>query len=182
MIDTIIKGTGNSRTLRTVPNALTMYPDHVSMLQAMINGTFPIDLGGLQMVGLDQKGTDLNKANLLKDATAVLLGLGMDAVIDDALKELSKRTQIERGSYNGTGAAFGSGNPKTINFSFSPQLVFIASYNEATWAMFRPVGYARFTTTGKSVVVSWGEKSMSFYTGGTQLNENGVTYYYIGMG
>lgn len=37
-----------------------------------------------------QEGTPLSKANLLKDATAALLGLGSDAVPDDALAELGK--------------------------------------------------------------------------------------------
>lgn len=35
-----------------------------------------------------QEGTPLNKASLLKDATAALFGLGTDAVPDDAFKEL----------------------------------------------------------------------------------------------
>lgn len=35
-----------------------------------------------------QQGTPLNKASLLKDATAALFGLGTDAVPDDALNEL----------------------------------------------------------------------------------------------
>lgn len=37
-----------------------------------------------------QEGTPLNKANLLKDATAALFGLGTDAVPDDALHLLSR--------------------------------------------------------------------------------------------
>ena len=37
-----------------------------------------------------QEGTPLNKANLLKDATAALYGLGTDAVPDDALHLLSR--------------------------------------------------------------------------------------------
>lgn len=37
-----------------------------------------------------QAGTPLNKATLLKDATAALFGLGTDAVPDDALKLLSR--------------------------------------------------------------------------------------------
>lgn len=40
-----------------------------------------------------QEGTPLNKASLLKDATAALFGLGTDAVPDDVLAELGKYKQ-----------------------------------------------------------------------------------------
>ena len=40
-----------------------------------------------------QEGTPLNKANLLKDATAVLFGLGTDAVPDEVLSFLGKYAQ-----------------------------------------------------------------------------------------
>lgn len=64
MVDTIIKGTGNSRTLKTVPNAAALYPDFQSMLQAMADGTFPIDIGPLNPLGCDVVGTPLNAATL----------------------------------------------------------------------------------------------------------------------
>ena len=41
-----------------------------------------------------QEGTPLNKGSLLKDTTAALLGLGADAVPDDALKKLSGKLKI----------------------------------------------------------------------------------------
>lgn len=96
MQDTIIKGTGNSRTIKTVPNALTLYPDWPTALQAMINGTFPIDIGPLSASGVNTMGTALNKANLLSDETAGIFGFGADATVDDVLKKV---VAVETGSY-----------------------------------------------------------------------------------
>ena len=68
MRDTIIKGAGNSRLLKSVPNALTLYPTHEALMQALATSGLPIDLLGLQAAGVEQMGTDLNKATLLSDA------------------------------------------------------------------------------------------------------------------
>ena len=51
MKDGIIKGSGNSRYLRTVANALTLYPNYESFIAALIQGTFPIDLNGINSSG-----------------------------------------------------------------------------------------------------------------------------------
>lgn len=88
MKDTIAKGSGNSRTLASVPNFLTLYPTYEAFAQALIDRTLPIDLGPLNPSGLAQKGDDLNKANLLTDPTAELLGLDSTAVPNDALMAL----------------------------------------------------------------------------------------------
>lgn len=101
MTDTLIKGSGNSRSLKTVPNALTLYPTYQDMMAAMAAGSFPIDLGPLNPIGLDTKGTDLNKASLLKDTTAALFGLGVNAVPDDALKQIANLGGIiETGTFS----------------------------------------------------------------------------------
>ncbi len=90
MKETVIKGAGNSRSLRTVPNALTLYPTTQAMLQAMIDGTFPIDLGPLNPAGLVQRGTDLNPANLLSDETAALYpNLPEDPTPNDAFSSIA---------------------------------------------------------------------------------------------
>lgn len=68
MKDTIIKGAGNSRLLKSVPNVLTLYPTYESFVQALATSGLPIDLLGLQAAGVEQMGTDLNKATLLSDA------------------------------------------------------------------------------------------------------------------
>lgn len=72
MQDTIIKGTGNSRSIRIPPGSVTRYPTVQAMLQAMENGDFPIDLGPPNPAGVERMGTELNKANLLSDDTAAL--------------------------------------------------------------------------------------------------------------
>lgn len=88
MKDTIIKGSGNSRMLASVPNFLTLFPSYEAFGQALIKGELPIDLGPLNAAGLEQRGNDLNKATLLQDATAELLGLDNSAVPNDALMAL----------------------------------------------------------------------------------------------
>lgn len=99
-----------------------------------------------------QEGTPLNKATLLKDATAALFGKTNAAVPDDILSLLSKSVLaqtvgedttltnvlgtkltvgglIESGSYVGTGT-YEQANPNTLTFSFVPYMVVIL-YNSA---------------------------------------------------
>ena len=75
MKDMVPKGTGNSRTLKSVANFLTLYPTYNDFAAALVAGTLPIDLGAINSAGCDEVGTPLNKANLLTDATATALGL-----------------------------------------------------------------------------------------------------------
>ena len=89
MQDGIIKGTGNSRYLKSISNFLTQYPTYQDFVAALVAGTLPIDLNGLNETGWDQIGTALNKANLLSDETAALLGLGSDATPDEAFLALN---------------------------------------------------------------------------------------------
>ena len=49
-----------------------------------------------------QVGTPLNKATLLKDATAALFGLGTDAVPDDVLKQIPKTVGFQEGDIRTT--------------------------------------------------------------------------------
>lgn len=86
MIDSVLKGTGNSRFLKSAVPAGTSWADALAMLQA---GTFPIDFNGINTDGFQQVGTPLNKANLLKDATAAQIGLPPTATPDDAFKILA---------------------------------------------------------------------------------------------
>ena len=62
-----------------------------------------------------QEGTPLNKNSLLKDSTAALFGLGVDAVPDDVLNAIktlidtananvNTKAKIASGSYTGSGA------------------------------------------------------------------------------
>lgn len=92
MTDVIIKGDGTSRTLKTVENALELYPTWPDALRAMIDGTFLIDLGNLRSAGVSRMPTPLNKANLLTDATErAIWGSANDRSVDAALAQL--RTQ-----------------------------------------------------------------------------------------
>ena len=91
MIDSVLKGTGNSRFLKSAVPAGTSWADALAMLQA---GTFPIDLNGINTEGFQQVGTPLNKANLLKDATAAQIGLPPSTTPDEMFQALAKLTGI----------------------------------------------------------------------------------------
>ena len=91
-------GTGNSRLMKSnIPASTTL----AQLIQMWNNGTFPYDIGPLNSAGISQQGTPLNKATLLKDATAALFGFGGDALPDDMFNALAhtgdlhvwKRTQ-----------------------------------------------------------------------------------------
>lgn len=94
MQDGIIKGTGNSRYLKSISNFLTQYPTYQDFAAALVAGTLPIDLNGINETGWDQIGTALNKANLLSDETAGLMGLPNTAVPDDAFGALGYRAPV----------------------------------------------------------------------------------------
>ena len=89
MQDGIIKGTGNSRYLKSISNFLQQYPTYQDFVAALVAGTLPIDLNGINETGWDQLGTALNKANLLSDETCAALGLPNTAVPDDAFNTLA---------------------------------------------------------------------------------------------
>ena len=91
MQNAIIKGIGNSRYLKTVGEALSLYPTYEDFLQAMIEGTFPVDFNGINKDGWTQQGTPLNKANLLSDTVISTLGLstGVNSTPNDAFGVLA---------------------------------------------------------------------------------------------
>lgn len=86
MIDSVLNGTGNSRFLKSAVPAGTSWADALAMLQA---GTFPIDFNGVNTAGFQQVGTPLNKANLLKDATAAQIGLPPSTTPDGMFQALA---------------------------------------------------------------------------------------------
>lgn len=199
MTDTIIKGTGNSRTLKTVPNALTLYPDHLSMLQAMVDGTFPIDLGRLQAAGLDVKGTDLNKANLLTDATETSIwGNSGNRTVDAALAQLralitsahnaanaansnaNRRALSAGGSYTGNGAA-----SQSFSLGFTPSAVlvvregdqdFLNSAGQLSGGLAVYGSSAGSSSAGTITITSGG-----FRVSGGALNFSGSRYHYMAV-
>lgn len=91
MIDSVLKGTGNSRFLKSAVPAGTSWADALAMLQA---GTFPIDFNGINTEGFQQVGTPLNKANLLKDATAARIGLPPSTTPDGMFQALGNTGEL----------------------------------------------------------------------------------------
>ncbi len=89
MQDGIIAETGNSRYLRTVAGIRQLCPTYDSFLELLVKGKFPIDWAGRNPDGWAQQGTDLNKANLLTDATAALVDLGPEATPNEMLAALA---------------------------------------------------------------------------------------------
>ena len=135
MQDGIIAGNGNSRYLKTVAEALSLYPTYQDFIAALIAGTFPIDLNGINAAGWVQQGTALNKANLLADATASSIGLGTSATPNDAFSRL--QTQINTVSGIKTEAVFGTytGNRasrRTIGLGFRPKAVLVFMWGMRT--------------------------------------------------
>ena len=135
MQDGVIKGTGNSRYLKSIAAFLTQYPTYEAFAAALAAGTLPIDLNGINETGWETLGTALNKANLLQDATAALYGLDNTAVVDDAfekIKELidsntalaNSKVQMQTGSYIGSGT-YGANNPTILTFGFAPIILIL---------------------------------------------------------
>lgn len=91
MEDSIIKGTGNSRYLKSSLEGIDSWEDFKA---ALLAGTLPIDLNGINEAGWDQLGTALNKGNLLSDETCAKLGLLNTAVPDDAFSKVSLRAPV----------------------------------------------------------------------------------------
>lgn len=100
MQDAIALGTGNSRYLKSVSGFKELYPTYDDFVQALVDGTLPIDLNGINPDGWAQTGMELNKANLLTDATAALVDLGSDATPNDVLAVLANQGQTISNSNN----------------------------------------------------------------------------------
>lgn len=197
MLDTIIKGTGNSRTLRTVPNAMTLYSSWTEALQAMVDGSFPIDIGPLNLAGLLQKGNDLNKSTLLTDSTAALFGLGTGAVPDDALVKIAASIStipvFKFGSYTGTGN--GNGNENTavkIYLPYEPSIFILCPPSTNATPLIRikngngcGIYYKGDGSNSMNFFFAvWKSNYLAIYGGGNTpfpFNQSGVnhTYFYV---
>lgn len=91
MQDGIMKESGDSRYLRSINGLLAMCPTYESFVRALVEGTLPIDLNGINEDGWTQLGTPLNKANLLTDSTAALAGLSYDATPNQMFAALANK-------------------------------------------------------------------------------------------
>lgn len=145
-----------------------------------------------------QEGTPLNKASLLKDATAALYGKGADAVPDDILSILSKAvlavngnlqdiggsnvgTRIETGSYVGTGT-YGASNPCSLTFDFTPKYIVISgssNYNGSLISIWIGVhGCNLQVGNGNSATIcttTWLDNGISWYNNSNAFDQaNGV--------
>lgn len=88
MQDTILNGSGTSRSLKIPASKAVVYQDISAMVQDMVDGNFLFDIGPIRLSGVTQKGTDLNKSTLLTDATAALYGKDSSAVPDEIFSVL----------------------------------------------------------------------------------------------
>ena len=207
MTDGIIKGTGNSRYLKTVSNAPTQYPTYEAFIQALAAGTLPIDLNGINSTGWTQTGTPLNKANLLTDATAALAGLTATAtpntmfaklanLIGSLDTEVGGKCEIETGFYTGTDE-----DTKTLTFSKQPKIVYIANmlraantvaplYGGVPWLYGEELGHSVFvtgSTEGERVQLTWSGNSVTISRGrpgqipSMMLNASSITYKYYAI-
>lgn len=144
-----------------------------------------------------QEGTPLNKASLLKDTTAALLGGDSSMVPDEAFvalknligvldAEVSGLPRIESGSYTGTGYNSSGETSVTLKFQHKPIAVFISTTNQDPQSQVLVRGSA-YVGGGGNVTTSlkWGEKSLTishtYYRAQNCFNESGKKYYYYAM-
>lgn len=111
MIDGMIKGNGNSRYLKSALSSAATWEE---FRDALIAGTLPVDLNGIQTDGWQQLGTPLNKASLLKEATAAKFGMDDEAVPDDVLNYIGDLIKVS--AYTDTGTT-----PSTYSFRYAIQ-------------------------------------------------------------
>lgn len=145
-----------------------------------------------------EAGTPLNKASLLKDATAALYGLTDSAVPDDVFALIaSGRAQIEVGTYTGTGT-YGTSNKNSLTFGFVPKLVIINHGNPSSYAGYggKPwitgqtqvvtyTGVSGGSVSSATANCAWSDNTVEWYdntSADRQLNRNGITYYYVAIG
>lgn len=91
MKDGITLGTGNSRYLKSIQNFLQQYPTYTAFVQALVEGTLPVDFNGINEAGWQQLPSWFNKANILPNdvAESLKLVLENDPQIKDAFSNLA---------------------------------------------------------------------------------------------
>ena len=197
MQDGIIAGNGNSRYLKTVATALSLYPDYESFMAALIAGTFPIDLNGINAGGWTQQGTPLNKATLFSDSTASSLGLSAANSPNDALAKLKQlidnsnsnantRAKIATGSYQGQNPPGFGQTSKTIVVGFRPS-IFLFGYKDnlsgslGIFTASSPSDHPNTTGNGK-VTSSITPNGITLSGESFYFNENVYTYTWVAIG
>ncbi len=198
MTETVIKGSGNSRSIKSVPNLAQLAPTYDKLLELLTGEGLPVDLGPLNPAGLAQRGTDLNKASLLSDETAALYpDLPEDPTVDDVLAviwpRISKaqntadsKIRTETCQYTGTGT-YGAGSPNSITFSFAPKLIFYVSgigisTTSGRWLLFAdevPTTYENNGAFGYHVSGGTGGASYSINPFGKKSPDGKTFYWYV---
>lgn len=151
------------------------------------------------------EGTPLNKATLLSDDTATMIGFTSsdNPTVDDALQGLyehiCQRGFMESGYYTGTGVTL----ERSLSFDFAPKAIFISaeslaqlqyvimtdmlptSYSSGTNALFTLSGgssdyyqYAKKSSDGTSI--TWRPYNSKYGYGSP--NASGTKYYYVAIG
>ena len=161
MQDGILKGTGNSRYLKSIADFLTQYPTYEDMVAALVAGTLPIDLDGINTAGWSQVPTYLNKANLLSDTTETAIwGSTGNRTVDAAVAELNalienvqtgvnRKVSVKTGSYSTT-----QDSTITVTVGSRPKLVLVSSNsrpslaNQGYWAWSGVSDIITITSTG----------------------------------
>lgn len=159
-----------------------------------------------------QEGTPLNKNSLLKDSTAALFGLGVDAVPDDVLNAIktlidtananaNTKAKIATGSYTGTGSS-GKNNKTSLTLDFAPRLIIVArnvmdtlegsaNVRQMDVMILHPAvgGFSNYEfTAGANNFYSVGSEvsgnTVSWWSKypESQLNVSGKTYNYVAIG
>lgn len=116
-----------------------------------------------------------------------------NALIDAAF---GNAVQIDLGTYVGTGAN-GDAYTPTLNFDFTPKLVYISMQNDtdrdSLLIINGQITAGTLTTDGglnmRPLTLTWGDNSVSWVSGAKtsagakfQLNESAVTYCYFAIG
>lgn len=201
MTDGIIKGTGNSRYIKSVSDVKTRYPTYESFITALANGTFPIDIY-LNNSGWVDKGTKIGKATLLSDPTASKLGgvstpdaafSKLYALVSTAQDTADSKgnSKVSYGTYVGTGV-YGESSKNTLTVHSTTNFVVVWG-NEIYFGLFgRPdcgisVHYTPSVYASRLITTFSGKTLKWHFVGGAsdtnwskeQLNANGQTYHYI---
>jgi hypothetical protein len=205
MKDGIIKGTGNSRFLKSITGVKELYPTYEDFLKALEDGTFPIDLNGINADGWQQQGTLLTKETLLPDSICNALGVPAETTTPGEVLEKCL-SYFVTGSYVGTGTitSEGTGESLSITFPFVPDAWGIYASKEKDSRVILHPTFTNITKWGvdagyiyllngygsnsfSTVSVKYSGNTVTFqYPGGTNydylcLNASGYTYYYIGI-
>lgn len=195
MTDGIIKGTGNSRYLKSVANALALYPTHESLMEALAAGTLPIDLNGINPAGWNTVGDKLDKATLLTDALCTALGLSTTATPTQAMEKLRQLVNTAQSTTNGRPrVAFGSyigdsASSRNIYLPGTPIAVIIMTYfglsydspNKNTYGGILAPGYELKARRDYLTSASVSGNTLTLRNNDNELSVNriGNSYYYI---